>query len=143
MPVSERGSAAIEIGLLLPWMIFSFIAVIDFGFASYGLIATQNAARAAATWGASSSANAQSATLSTQACTYALAQLQYAPGVGSSVSTCSASPVSVTATYHAAGSDGLPTVAVKVTYTVQLMAIPLMMPGSLAINRTVELPVRN
>jgi hypothetical protein len=32
---------------------------------------------------------------------------------------------------------------VSVTYTVTLLAIPGMMPGSLAITRTVQLPVRN
>jgi hypothetical protein len=37
----------------------------------------------------------------------------------------------------------LPAVQVSVTYTVQLMRIPGIMPASLAITRTVELPVRN
>jgi Flp pilus assembly protein TadG len=144
---SRRGMAAVEVGLMLPWMVFSFIAVLDFGFASYSMIATQNAARVGAMWGAASSTNAQSGgTFTTKACTYALDELEYAPGMNG-VSTCGGtSPVSVTATYAASGSGlaaaaSMPTVTVSVTYTVTLLAIPAMMPSSLAITRSVQLPV--
>ena len=140
---SRRGMAAVEVGLMLPWMVFSFIAVLDFGFTSYSMIATQNAARVGAMWGAASSTNATSGgTFTTKACTYALDELEYAPGMNG-VSTCGgASPVSVTATYSASGAAAMPTVTVSVTYTVTLLAIPAMMPSSLAITRSVELPVR-
>lgn len=139
---SERGQAAVEVGLLLPWMVFSFIGVMDFGYSAYAMIATQNAARIGAMWGAANSTNAQSGSFTTEACTYALDELQYAPNMAS-VSTCGGtSPVSVTATYAASGADGLPTVTVGVTYTVTLLAIPGVMPGSLAITRSVQMPVR-
>jgi Flp pilus assembly protein TadG len=140
---SRRGMAAVEVGLMLPWMVFSFIAVLDFGFTSYSMIATQNAARVGAMWGAASSTNAQSGgTFTTKACTYALDELEYAPGMNG-VSTCGGtSPVSVTATYSASGAAAMPTVTVSVTYTVTLLAIPAMMPSSLAITRSVQLPVR-
>jgi hypothetical protein len=122
-------------------MVFSFIGVLDFGFSAYAMIATQNAARIGAMWGAANSINAQSGgTFTTAACNYALDELQYAP---TSVSSCGgASPVSVTATYAASGADDLPTVTVAVTYTVTLLAIPGLMPGSLAITRSVQMPVR-
>jgi hypothetical protein len=120
------------------------MAVLDFGFCAYGLIATQDAARIGAVWGSATSANAQSSSLSTEACSYALAELRYAPNVGASVTTCGgSSPVSVSATYAASGAGQLPTVSVTVTYTVTLLAIPHIMPASLAITRTVQLPVRN
>jgi len=145
-PGSKRGNAAVEVGLLLPWIVFSFMAVLDFGCCAYGLIATQNAARAGAMWGAANSSNAGGgATLTSTACNYALAELKYAPGVSVSVTTCTGtSPIRVTATdMPTTGSDGGHSVKVSVTYTVALLAIPLMMPGSLAITRAVELPVRN
>jgi hypothetical protein len=140
---SKRGTAAVEAGLLIPWLVLSFIGILDFGFCAYGLIATQDAARSGAVWGSATSANAQSANLSTRACTYALKELQYAPNM-SSVTTCGgSSPVSVLATYSSTGLGGVPTVSVAVTYSVTLMPIPQIMPATLAITRTIQLPVRN
>jgi hypothetical protein len=133
-----------EVGLLLPWMVVSFIAVLDFGFCAYGLIATQDAARIGATWGSASSANAQNANFQSTVCTYARKALLYAPNVGTSVTSCGGtSPISVSATYAASGADQLPTVTVAVTYQVNLMAVPGISPSSLSIVRSVQMPVRN
>jgi Flp pilus assembly protein TadG len=134
---SRKGTAALEVGLMLPWLVFSFIGVLDFGFSAYSLIATQNAARAGAMWGAASSANASSPTFQATACSYAADALKYAP---TPVTGCAA-PLSVTALTSTQGS--LPAVQVSVTYTLKLLAIPAMMPGSLQITRTAWLPVRN
>jgi hypothetical protein len=136
-----------EMGLMLPWMALLFVGALDFGFCAYGLIATQDAARAAAAWASATSTNAQSANLSTTVCPYALGELQSAIGVGTSVNACGGnSPVSVTATYLAAAQSAdkqNPAVSVSVTYTLPLVAIPVVMPASFAITRTVQLPVRN
>jgi Flp pilus assembly protein TadG len=140
---SRRGQAAVEVGLMLPWLVISFIAVLDFGFCAYGLIATQNAARIGAAWGAATATNAQSANLATKACGYAIDELQDAPNMGASVTTCSgSSPIRVATSYNASGADALPTVTVTVTYKVTLMAVPGISPSSLAIVRSVQLPVR-
>ena len=140
--LSKRGNSALEVGLLLPWMVFSFASVLDFGFAAYGLIATQNAARIAAMWGSATSANATSSNFASTACQYALDSLQYAPQVGTSVNSCGGtSPVAVTTATSAVGT--LTTVQVTVTYTLKLLSIPGVMPGTIAISRTVQLPVRN
>jgi hypothetical protein len=146
---SRRGQAALEVGLLLPWLVISFMGVLDFGFCAYGLIATQSAARAIAAWGSATSTNAgnlnngQQASV-TKVCGYAINALQYAPNVGTSVTTCSgSSPIRVSTTYNAQGADNLPTLTVTVTYTVTLMAIPGISPSSLSIVRTVQSPVRN
>ena len=49
MPASRRsGNSIIEVTFMMPWLLFLFVGVFDFGFYSYALIATQNAARAAA-----------------------------------------------------------------------------------------------
>jgi hypothetical protein len=138
-----------EVGLLLPWLVIAFMAVLDFGFCAYGLIATQSAARTIAAWGSATSANAanlnsgQSASV-TKACTYAYDALQYAPNVTSSASTCPAGgPIHVSTTYNSQGADNLPTLTVTVTYTVTLLAIPGISPSSLTLLRTVQSPVRN
>jgi hypothetical protein len=135
-----------EMGMTIPWLVLTFIATLDFGFCAYGLIATQDAARVGAAWGAASSANAQSGTtFTTNACTYALAELQYAPNM-SSVSSCTgSSPVRVSATYNGPSStgsaDGLATVTVTVTYTVNLLQVPAVSQANLSIQRSVQLPV--
>lgn len=131
---SERGSAALEVGLMLPWLVLSFTGVLDFGFSAYSLIATENAARIVATWGAANPTNA--ANVSANACYYAAPQFKYAPtpvtacGTGLSVST---STVSV---------GSMPTVQAAVTYTLNLLAIPGVVPASLAITQTAQMPVR-
>jgi hypothetical protein len=130
---------------MVPWIVVAFMALLDCGFCIYGLIATQNAARTIAAWGTATHTNAQNiATETTTLCNYAIGALQYAPNVGTSVNSCTgSSPIRVTPTYNATGSDGSPTLTVSVTYTVTLMAIPGISPSSLAITRQVELPVRN
>jgi Flp pilus assembly protein TadG len=142
---SRRGQSAIELGLMIPWIVVAFMALLDFGFCIYGMIATENAARTIAAWGTATHTNAQNIGSETSTlCNYAIGALQYAPNVGTSVSSCTgASPIRVSATYNASGSDSSPTLTVAVTYTVTLMAVPGVSPSSLAITRTVELPVRN
>jgi hypothetical protein len=140
----RRGQAALEVGLLLPWLVISFMGVLDFGFCAYGLIATQSAARIGAAWGSATSANAQSSNLTTKVCTYAYDALKYAPNVTSSASTCpSGGPITVSTTYNAQGADNLPTLTVTVTYKVTLLAIPGISPSSITLQRTVQSPVRN
>lgn len=133
---SERGTAAVEVALLLPWIVVSFMAVLDFGFSAYALIATQNAARVAATWGSASSANRDALTSSVACGTYALPLFKYAP---TPVTACGSS-LSATSTPYSIGS--IDYVQVAVGYTVNLMAIPGIMPGSITITRTVAMPVR-
>src|SRR5260370_16771519 len=43
----EHGHAIIEVTLMAPWIFFLFVGTLDFGFYSYAIIATQNAARIA------------------------------------------------------------------------------------------------
>ncbi len=45
---SQRGTALVEVTLMVPWILFLFVGILDFGFYSYAAINTQNAARAAA-----------------------------------------------------------------------------------------------
>jgi Flp pilus assembly protein TadG len=140
---SERGTAAVEVALLLPWIVVSFMAVLDFGLSAYALIATQSAARIAATWGSASSANATALTSSLACGTYALPQFRYAPTpVVACGSSLSATPDSDYIGVNGTGAGRIAYVRVAVGYTVNLLAIPGIMPNHITITRTVAMPLR-
>jgi hypothetical protein len=138
----QSGQAVLEAAILLPWLVLSFMGAYDMGAAAYALISLQSAARSAASWGAVSSANAQSAAFSTKACGYALDELRYAPGIGTAATACSGR-VNVAATYLAIGADGLPAVSVSVTYIVKLLVVPGIFSPAIPITRTVQMPIRS
>ena len=138
------GQAIVEVTLLIPWMVFAFIAAFNFGIFAYSLISTENAARTGATYAAQSLTVAQGGSIAAQVCTYVLGELSDAPGVGPGVSSCTSSPVTVTVAPNTPGSGGVNTVTVSVTYnTMSLIPLPGLTPGSLAVTRAVELPIRN
>jgi Flp pilus assembly protein TadG len=140
---SRRGNSLIEFSLLFPWYVFLFVGILDFGFYSYALIATQSAARVAGVYcSASSSAASDSAT----ACGYALDQLRGMPNVGMALSTCAGTPLTLTASLVSGSDtpDGLNAAKVTVTYvTPQLIPIPGLLPGQLSITRTVLMRTRS
>ncbi len=141
---SRRGQALVEVTLLLPWIVFSFVAAFNFGIFAYSMISTESAARSAAMYASQSLTVAQSGSVVTQACNYVLGELGDAPGVGDGVTTCTSSPVTLTITARMPGSGNMNTVQVSVTYnTMQLIPLPGLMAGSLVITRTVEMPIRN
>ena len=140
---SRRGSSIIEFSLIFPWYVFLFVGALDSGFFAYALIATQNAARAAAVYCSSSSSAAID---SVTACTYAADQLRGMPNIGASYSSgCTGSPLTVTAALLNSSSspqsaDGNPATQVTVTYvTPQLIPIPGIFPGQLTITRSVQI----
>lgn len=137
------GQAVIEVTLLVPWIVFSFVAAFNFGIFAYALISTQNAARSAAMYASQSLAVAQGGSIVTQVCPYVLGELGDAPGM-SGVATCTSAPVTVTVTARTPGAGNMNTVQVSVTYnTMQLIPLPGLMAGSLSITRMVEMPIRN
>ncbi|MGA2134453.1 MAG: TadE family protein [Bryobacteraceae bacterium] len=140
----SAGQAVVEVTMLIPWMVFAFVAAFNFGVFAYSMISTENAARTGAMYAAQSLTVAQGGSIVSQVCPYVLGELGDAPGVGSGVTTCTGSPVSVTVTANTPGSGGMNTVKVSVTYnTMQMIPLPGLMAGSLAITRSVELPIRN
>ncbi len=126
----------------MPWYIFLFIGTFDFGFLySYALIATSNAARVSAVY---CSASGSTCASNTYACTYyVLTQLSYMPNIGSTVTTCNASPVTLTISYPSPAAscpDTNSCTSVTVTYvTPQLVPIPGIFPGQLTITKTVQM----
>lgn len=136
----RRGHCIVEFALLSPWVFFLFAGALDWGFYAHGLISLQNAARVAADYTSTSSATAADATT---ACTIALGMLQDLPNVGSSVSSCSALPVKVTAV-SGTGPDGAADTTVKVTYQINaVIPIPGLLSNQMTISRSVEMRVRS
>jgi len=139
----RSGQAVVEVTLLIPWLVFSFVAAFNFGIFAYALISTQNAARSAAMYASQSLTVAQSGSAVSQVCPYVLGELGSAPGM-SGISSCAAAPVTVTVTARTPGAGNMNTVQVSVTYTtMQLIPLPGLMAGSLSITRTAEIPIRN
>jgi Flp pilus assembly protein TadG len=133
---NQRGHAMLETAFLLPWVLFLFVGSFDLGFYNYALISTQNAARVAAWYTSQSPTTAADATT---ACTYALAELSAMPNVGSTVTTCAASPVVVTAS-QVTGTDGSLASQVSVSYTSpQLIPIPGGLTGQYTFDRVVQM----
>jgi hypothetical protein len=130
----------------MPWYVFLFVGAYDYGFFSYSLIASQEAAGVGAMYCATSSSTVAD---SSTACGYALDQLRNLPNVGSTLTTCGtgtavtdAAPVAVAA-LSITGPDLMPATQVTVVYlTPQLVPIPGLLPGRLTITRVVKMPVR-
>jgi hypothetical protein len=125
----------------MPWYVFLFVGAFDYGFYSYALIATQDAARIAGMYCSTSTSTAADATT---ACSYSLDQVRNLPNVGTALTTCSASPLVVTASV-VNGADGTTNgdTQVSVTYTTpQLIPIPGLFPGKLTIAKTVQMKIR-
>ena len=149
----QAGHAAVEIALMAPWIFLIVMAVFDFGFYAYSIIAVANAARVGAlhTSGAPASAGA-----SDFACAYAVEELRMLPNVGpgttcscggGSGATCTAGPITVVARFLNGaggvpfGADGEPASEVSVTYqSPQLFPLPWLM-GRLTITRVVQVKV--
>jgi Flp pilus assembly protein TadG len=137
-----RGSNIVEFALLAPWYIFLFVAAIDYGFYSYGLVSAQNAARVTAMYCSASSTTCLPASPAIY-CNYSLDQLRGMPNIGTSVSTCTGSPLVVTPSVIT-GIDGANAESVTVTYTSpQMIPIPGILPGQLTISRTVQMKLQS
>jgi Flp pilus assembly protein TadG len=130
-----RGHAVVEFALMVPWIVFLFIGVLDFGFYAYAAISVENAARVAALYTANNGTGAVTDTAG--ACYYVLQELEHAPNMGSGVSTCGGtSPVTVTAA--AATVGGQPASQVSVTYkALPMIPIPGLLRGTFNFTRIV------
>lgn len=149
---AQRGNAIIEVSLMLPWILFLFVGVLDFGFYSYAAICTQNAARVAALANAYSTSAASN---TSGACAIVLQEMNSLPNAQTLTSCTSgacptspgavtaAQPISVTAC-PVVGPDGASAAAITVTYlSIPLIPIPGVVMGQLTITRTAEAPVMN
>jgi Flp pilus assembly protein TadG len=138
----QRGGSALEMALLLPWYAFLFVGVFDWGFYSHALISTQAAARSAALYTSTSSSTAAD---QATACIYARNELKVANNV-SSTTTCTSSPLVVTATAvsGANSADGQPASQVTVSYqTLSLIPIPGLLGQQFWVSYTVQFRLRS
>jgi len=133
----NRGHAVLEVALMSPWIFFLFVGTLDMGFYTHALIATQNAARAAA---AHTSRSSTTAADSAGACQYALEELKTMSNVRT-LSVCNATPLTVTAT-ATTDADGWPVSSVSVTYRTNRMVPIPGLTGQLNITRTVQMLVQ-
>ena len=143
-PNKLRGAAAVEVALMLPWIVLMFAGVMDFGFFAYAFISVENAAREAALYTSSDPLLANNASA---ACPYALGETSYLPGVTSSCSGSTAGNMSLSASLGGAQACPPPSgtascdSVVTVTYTTQqLFPLPFMA-GQLTINRTAQMRI--
>jgi len=150
MKDKRSGHSVLEFAFFLPYLLFLFVGTFDWGFYSWALLATENAARTAALYTSSSSSTASN---SAAACAIATAELADAPNIKASPSvfngsfgsaTCTAAPLTVTATSVAAGADGSAASQVSVTYqTPVLIPIPGALQSQVSITRVVQMRVRS
>jgi hypothetical protein len=131
----------VESCLLFPWFILLFVGALDAGFDLYALIGVQSAARIAALYTSTSSSTAGD---SAGACTLVLQALNYMPNIHGVVTTCSATPLTVTATGPTTDQYGNSYSTVSVTYqTVALMPIPGILAAQFTITRTAKMQLRS
>lgn len=141
----RQGSAIVEASLLIPWMAFLFVGILDFGFYAYSAISIQNAARAAAL----RTSGSQYSFSSAGGCTAALGELRGLPNILDAVWPCDALPVIVsvrilddTTTPACADCGVKPTatsVEATVTYqTMPMIPIPGLVMGQMTMTRIAE-----
>ena len=137
----QSGQAIVETALMMPWLAFLFVGVLDFGFYSYAAISIQNAARAAALRSAAS----QYSFSSGNSCIAALGELRGLPNMVG-VTSCAALPAVVVVTplsnpdcADCSVTPAATSVLATVTYqTIPMIPIPGMVMGQLTMTRTAE-----
>ena len=148
----RRGNSIVEVTLMLPFIIFLFIAIFNFGFYAYALISVENAARAAAMYASGSRGMASDGY---SACRIVLEELRSLPGIGATA-TCTpagsawtagaSSQISVfaqllDATAGRPGPDGASAAEVAVTYQPNnLFPLPFLM-GNRPFTRVVRMRI--
>jgi Flp pilus assembly protein TadG len=137
----QRGGSALEMALLLPWYFFLFVGTFDWGFYAHALISTEAAARTAALY---TSQSATTAADQADACTLANEEMRIVPNISNSdATTCSSSPLVVTAA-STTGPDNLPATQVTVTYTtLSLIPIPFVLTNKASFYRVVVMRLRS
>lgn len=139
----ETGGAVVEIALLMPWIVFLFVGLLDVGFYSYAMIVTENAARVSAIQASVSSAASSD---SLNACVVALQEMKSLSNTVGLV-TCGSgtvsdsSPVSVVAAQLDHGGGDVSSRVTVMYLTVPLIPIPGILPRQMTLTRSAEVRV--
>jgi hypothetical protein len=139
----QAGSAIVEIALLMPWIVFLFVGILDTGFYSYAMIVTENAARVSAMQASISRA---ASTDSLSACVIALQEMNSLPNVVglttcASGSVSASSPVSVVASSVDHGSGDVSSRVTVMYLTLPLIPIPGILPRQMTVTRSAEVRI--
>jgi Flp pilus assembly protein TadG len=122
----RRAAAAVELAILLPFLVFVFVAGVDFARVFYHCTTLTNCARNGALYGSTDPTHAAD-TAGIQAAALADASnLSPAPGVTSAAGT---------------DADGHPCVQVTVTYTFRMLTNYAGIPSAIDLSRTVQMRV--
>jgi Flp pilus assembly protein TadG len=136
----REGVAMVEAVFVLPCLLFVIVGALDWGFFSYALIVTQDAARGAALYTSTSPATASDAT---GACSAVLANFTAVPNISKTLTTCNGTPLLVTVSAPT-GPDGAQSTLVTVSYTcMPMIPIPGLLMGNPTITRSVQMKVRS
>ena len=123
---SRRGVAAVELAVLLPFLLFIFVAAVDFGRVFYYEVAVTNCARSGALYGSTDATHAADAQGIQAAAVAEAPELTSKLGVTSTTDTDNA---------------GNPFIAVKVTYPFKTITSFPGIPSSATVSRTVQMRV--
>ena len=139
----EAGGAVVELALLMPWIVFLFVGILDAGFYSYAMIVTQNAARVSAI---QASASPAASSDSLNACVVALQEMRSLPNtVGltncGSGTVSASSPVSVVATSVDHGSGDISSRVTVMYLMLPLIPIPGILPQQTSLSRSAEVRI--
>ena len=136
---NRKGTAVIEVSLMLPLVAFLFMGAFDMGYYAFALVSLQDATRVAALY---TSTNSTTAADSAGACNYVVNELKTLPNIGSSVTTCSGTPLTVTV-QSVSGPGSTTESVVSVTYqSSYLFPIPGILANQFTWTRTVSMPLR-
>ena len=137
MKPQRHGGALVELSLIVPWYIFLFVGVFDWGFYSHALISVQSAVRVAGLYAAGQSSLPSVSSV----CPYVRNELKIVANVNDSL-TCTASPIVLTVT-SVTGADGNPAYRISLTYTtLQLIPIPGLLTNQATFTRTLQMRPR-
>jgi Flp pilus assembly protein TadG len=125
-PAGRRATAAVELAVLLPFLVFVFVIGLDFARIYYHCVTLTNCARNGALYGSKDATHAAD-TAGIQAAAQADASnLTPTPDVASTTGT---------------DVDGHPYVQVTVSYTFQMLTNYAGIPSSIGLSRTVQMRV--
>jgi hypothetical protein len=127
----------VEAALMLPWFVFLFVGVFDWGFFAHALISLESATRVAALYSAGYSSVPSVSTL----CPIVRNELKIVANVTDSLD-CTSAPLVVSAT-SGTGPDGKTAYTISVTYTtLQLIPIPGLLSSQVTVSRFAQVAPR-
>jgi Flp pilus assembly protein TadG len=126
VPGSRRATAAVELAVLLPFLVFVFVIGIDFARVFYHCITLTNCARNGAVYGSADPTHAADAAGIQAAALADATNLSPTPTITSAPGT---------------DADGHPCVQVTATYTFQMITSYVGIPSAFNLSRTVQMRV--